>query len=271
MKRSIASLTLMALVVVSVASMMMQSARADIVVFTAQLLASNEVPPVANAEAGAFGSVTITLDTATNLFQFDFGVGNLTTPVILAHIHEAPAGVNGPIRVDSMLSPATAITPVNGTVNFSRGNLPGPADVVQRLLANPAGFYFNVHTALNPGGVVRGQLVRQQQVGGIGAPTLSEWGAIIMALLFIAAGVFFLAGRGRLLTAGGADVAGNLSAPESALDWKLLAVVTLVVEAIIALGLLALAAGAVDVFGALTAGLVAAFIIHMLIATARRR
>ncbi|HEY7912232.1 MAG TPA: CHRD domain-containing protein, partial [Blastocatellia bacterium] len=101
MKRSIASLTLMALVVAAVASMMIQSARADIVVFTAQLLAANEVPPVTNAEINAFGSATVTIDTALNTARFDFGVTNLTTPVILAHVHEAPAGVNGPIRIDS--------------------------------------------------------------------------------------------------------------------------------------------------------------------------
>jgi len=28
------------------------------------------------------------------------------------------------------------------------------------VLNNPAGHYFNMHSALNPGGVVRGQLVR---------------------------------------------------------------------------------------------------------------
>jgi hypothetical protein len=271
MKRSIASLTLMALVVAAVASMMIQSARADIVVFTAQMLAGNEVPPVSNAEINANGSAVVTIDTALNTARFDFTVGNLTTPVILAHVHEAPAGVNGPIRIDSLISPAAPLPPVSGFVTFSRSNLTAPADVVQRILANPAGFYFNVHTALNPGGVVRGQLVRQQEVSGVGAPTLSEWGAIIMALLFIAAGIFFLAGRGRLLAANGAAGEAGLSAHENGVDWKLLAGVTLVVEAIIAVGLLALAAGAVDVFGALTAGLVLSFIIHMLIATARRR
>ena len=30
------------------------------------------------------------------------------------------------------------------------------------VLANPAGHYFNMHSALNPIGVVRGQLVRVQ-------------------------------------------------------------------------------------------------------------
>jgi hypothetical protein len=29
-------------------------------------------------------------------------------------------------------------------------------------MANPSGYYFNVHTALNPTGAIRGQLVRVQ-------------------------------------------------------------------------------------------------------------
>jgi hypothetical protein len=31
---------------------------------------------------------------------------------------------------------------------------------VTQILANPNGYYFNVHTPLNPAGAVRGQLVR---------------------------------------------------------------------------------------------------------------
>jgi hypothetical protein len=30
------------------------------------------------------------------------------------------------------------------------------------ILANPSGFYLNIHTARNPDGVVRGQLTRAQ-------------------------------------------------------------------------------------------------------------
>jgi hypothetical protein len=36
------------------------------------------------------------------------------------------------------------------------------AALEQTILNNPAGFYFNVHSTLNPGGVARGQLVRVQ-------------------------------------------------------------------------------------------------------------
>jgi hypothetical protein len=33
--------------------------------------------------------------------------------------------------------------------------------IINRLIANPVGFYFNIHSALHTGGVVRGQLVKQ--------------------------------------------------------------------------------------------------------------
>ena len=36
------------------------------------------------------------------------------------------------------------------------------ADIANQILTNPAGYYFNVHSTLNPGGVARGQLVRTQ-------------------------------------------------------------------------------------------------------------
>jgi CHRD domain len=271
MRRSIASVALMALTFVAVVSMMMRSARADIIIFTAQLLASNEVPPVSNADAGAFGQVLVTLDTSTNTFRFDWSVNNVASPnIILSHIHEGAAGVNGPVRIDSQISPASPIPVVNGGAVFSRGNLPGAADVVQRLLANPAGFYFNIHSTLNPGGVVRGQLVRQAASAEV--PTLSEWGAILMGLLIIAACVFFLAGRSRTSMALAADAPTPVAhGPMKAIDWRLLAKVTLYVEAGVVLALLVWSATPVDVAGAVTSGLVVGFIIHLLIGSMKRR
>jgi hypothetical protein len=274
MKRIIASGILMALTVLSVASVMMQSAKAEIIVFTAQLLAANEVPPITNADRNAFGSVTVTLDTVANTARFDFSVEGVASPaIILAHIHEGPPGVIGPVRVDSGLSPANPLTVVNGSASFSRGNLTVPVDVRDRLIANPSGFYFNVHSTLNPVGVARGQLVRAAAGGpGTNAPTLSEWGIILMTLLFIAACTFFLVGRRSAASSlGTAESPVMLAGPVKAIDWKLLAKVALVVEAAVALGLLAFAAGAVDVFGALTSGLVISFVLHLLIGSARRR
>ena len=274
MKRTIASVILMAVTVLSVASMMMRPVKAEIIVFTTQLLASNEVPPVTNADRNAFGTATVTLDTVANTARFDFSIENVASPaIILAHIHEGPPGVIGPVRVDSGLSPASPLTVVNGSASFSRSGLTVPADVKDRLVANPSAFYFNVHSTLNPVGVARGQLARAAAINpGTSAPTLSEWGIILMTLLFIAVGTFFLVGRGKTATAAGAAESSVMfSGSVKAIDWKLLAQVALYVEAVIALSLLALAASAVDVMGALTSGLVIAFILHLFIISARRR
>lgn len=273
MKKSLASIIVMTLTILSITLMVIRSARADTVIFTAQLLASNETPPVSNADANAFGNVTVTVDTVASTYRFDWAVnGVAASAIILSHIHEGAAGVPGPVRVDSGLAPVTnQITVVNGSASFSKSGISGPADVTTRLLANPAGFYFNIHSNLNPGGVVRGQLVRAATTPGTGAPTLSEWGAILMGLLIIAACLFFLAGRSK--TAMAFVGAPPASSPQSvrAIDWKLLAKVTLVVEAVIGLALIALSAKGVDVAGALASGLVVAFVLHLLIGSTQRR
>ena len=143
----------------------------NVVVMTAQLSAANEVPPVTNAEANARGDVRITFNltrdgsnnitaaTATFVVNLNsFPAGSSWT---LAHIHTGAAGVAGGAIVNTGLTPATAITLTNGAVsNHTFANITvAPADM-NNILANPAGFYFNAHTVLNPGGAVRGQLVR---------------------------------------------------------------------------------------------------------------
>jgi hypothetical protein len=48
-----------------------------------------------------------------------------------------------------------------GAATFTKTGI-APADpaILQQIVNNPAGFYFNVHSTLNPGGVARGQLVK---------------------------------------------------------------------------------------------------------------
>ncbi len=106
---------------------------------------------------------------------------------------------------------------------------------------------------------------------GGAVPTLSEWGAILMALLIIAACTFFLVGHSRAASLAAAVPSTAFSGAEKALDWKLLARTVMYVEASIALALIALSANPVDILGALTSGLVVAFILHLLIGGARRR
>jgi hypothetical protein len=278
MRRYIVSIVLMALAIVSVASLMVRPAKADTVIFTAQLRAANEVPPVTNSDVNAFGSVTVVLDTATNSYNFDWSVSQLgASSIILSHIHEGSASVNGPVRVDSGIGVNPVSIPVvNGSASFSKSGIVPTTDaagITSRLLANPGGFYFNVHSNLNPGGVARGQLVRLQAAPPApgSAPTLSEWGAILMGLLIIAACVFFLVGHKASIGLAAAAPSATVEGPMKAIDWRLMAKVTLYVEAAITLALIALSAGVTDAVGALTSGLLVAFIVHVLIGVTRRR
>ncbi|MEW6207916.1 MAG: CHRD domain-containing protein [Acidobacteriota bacterium] len=273
MKRFIAPvlLTFMA----AIAMIVTRSAQADIVVFTAVLLPANEVPPVTvNAtETGTTGSATVTLDVTRSgstitaaTARFDVSLTGMAsnTVIILAHIHEGSASVNGPVRVDSGISPASPVATSGGAAFFSRSNLTVSPSVAQGIINNPGGWYFNVHSALSPSGICRGQLT-QQTTPSLNTPTLSEWGMILMTLLFTALGAYFLTGRAALA---GADE--SIALPVRAINWKLFAKVSLVVEAITAAVLVALRAGAIDTLGALASGLVAAFIIHLFIGNARR-
>ena len=74
-----------------------------------------------------------------------------------AHIHNGPAGVPAGVFVGTNLSAANAPALSGGAATFTDTESPG-ADKVSQILANPSGFYFNVHTKLNGGGVMRGQL-----------------------------------------------------------------------------------------------------------------
>jgi CHRD domain len=140
--------------------------------FTFPLTTSNEVPAISNAESTGSGSVTIklnvtrdaanTITAATVDFTVTLTGFPATTAITVAHIHEAAAGVNGPVRVNTGLA-AGEVTLVGGAGGFTK-NAVNVTDltIIQRILDSPSAFYFNVHSTLNPGGVVRAQLVRTQ-------------------------------------------------------------------------------------------------------------
>jgi hypothetical protein len=273
MKRTILTVLVLAMTVAAIAAVITRSAEAQTIrVFTAVLLPSNEVPPVTvnPTETASSGNATVTLNTANNTARFDWSMIGLASNslVILSHIHQGAAAVNGPIVVDSGLTPAAPVAAVSGAFSLTRENLTVPPAIAAGIVANPAGFYFNVHTALSPQGVARGQLVPQQTTG-LSAPTLSEWGAILMFLLIGATAIYFIVGRKPALAVPGGSI--ETAAPASPINWSLMAKVTLYVEAIIALALIGLSsvATAVDVGGALVSGLVVAFIVYLLIANRR--
>jgi hypothetical protein len=137
--------------------------------FTATLLPANEVPPITNAESTVSGNASITFVTAKD------AAGNITSAtatfvvnlqgfpagsaVNIAHIHEGATTCACPVVVNTSLA-AGEVTITNGIASFTKSGITVDPAVAQRILNNPAGFYFNVHTTLNAGGVARGQLNR---------------------------------------------------------------------------------------------------------------
>jgi hypothetical protein len=143
-------------------------------VFSAALSGANEVPAITGAEANGRGNATVTINVPRDASGNPTGGGTTNfsaqitglpggTNIILGHIHEAPAGTNGGVRVNTDLSPASPFTlDGSGNGNLVFNDKAVAADVAQRIYANPAGFYVNFHSTANAGGVVRGQLVRVQ-------------------------------------------------------------------------------------------------------------
>ena len=110
----------------------------------ATLLPQNQSPPTAS---NGSGTALVTLNQGQGVVCWDIGVENLTTPVILAHIHHGASGVNGPVVVDFM-------EPVNGL----NGCVTADAELIKQIRQHPDEYYVNVHTTMFPAGEVRGQL-----------------------------------------------------------------------------------------------------------------
>ena len=138
--------------------------------FGADLKTTNEVPAIANDEKNASGTATITFDLTRDssgkitaaMAKFDFNVKDLmsSSKVTLAHIHgPAPAGQNAGVLVNTGLTADTGLP--GPTVTFTKSGVTVDPALMQQIIDNPSNYYFNVHTSMNPGGVVRGQLAKK--------------------------------------------------------------------------------------------------------------
>jgi hypothetical protein len=147
--------------------------------FTVPLSPANEVPAIANADAGASGTaiiaLTVTKDAGGNItsasanFQISVTGFPAGTRVTDAHIHAGVAGSNAGAAVNvGLTSGELAIT--NGSGSISKNGINVPVDRAAAILNNRAGHYFNVHTALNPDGAIRGQLSEGTFNPGTAAP-----------------------------------------------------------------------------------------------------
>jgi hypothetical protein len=147
-----------------------------VVTLVSQMSGAQEVPAATAPEAASAGTLSLSMTPAgggayTASFTIQLAgfvkAGVLPAPldsgsvIVAGHIHTGAAGVVGAPIVPLPISQAAPIVTPTGGAFLTIANVAVPADVASAILANPSGFYFNLHSALNPGGVVRGQLVKQ--------------------------------------------------------------------------------------------------------------
>jgi len=124
--------------------------------FVVYLSGANSVPV---ADPDGYGVAAISVDPTTNTVTFDVAVAGITLPATAAHIHKGAAGENGPVVV-----PANGAPDANGMQNSTSDAV--DAALIQDILANPAGYYYNVHTEDFPNGAIRGQLAGMMGMSG---------------------------------------------------------------------------------------------------------
>src|SRR5581483_1874540 len=102
-----------------------------------------------SSEPNAAGTAVLRILKDTSTVCYRLHASNVTLPTVAAHIHKGGAGTNGPVVV-----PFTA----PGADGNSSGCVASTAALVDDILANPAGYYVNVHTKEQPAGAIRSQL-----------------------------------------------------------------------------------------------------------------
>jgi hypothetical protein len=121
------------------------AAYAETIALKADLKGANEVPPNTSP---ASGKAEATFDTDTKLLTWTVTYTDLTGPALGAHFHgPSDAGKNAGI----VLPFKTVQSPIQGTATLTENQA---AD----LLAGK--WYANIHTAANPGGELRGQMMK---------------------------------------------------------------------------------------------------------------
>jgi hypothetical protein len=120
---------------------------AETMMFKTPLSASEEVPP---NQSKATGNIEATYDTSSKKLSWKGSYSGLTGPVTAAHFHgPAPKGQNAGVVVPV----DAAKSPFEGSATLTD---PQATDLTK------GDWYFNVHTAENKGGEIRGQMVKGQ-------------------------------------------------------------------------------------------------------------
>ena len=135
---------------------------------TASLSGAGEATSIANGiNTGAFGDCKIVVDMGAQTVSYAVNVFNLPSGVTASHIHVGAEKTAGPVVVNFVV-PAQASNDFGfaGTVAFSAfvlrpdQGIRSPDDMIQAILGGNS--YCNVHSAVNPGGEIRGQFTLQK-------------------------------------------------------------------------------------------------------------
>jgi len=130
---------------IATASLGVATASAETVTLKAELNGSNEVPPNTSP---ASGTAQATLNTETKVLTWTVSYKDLTGPAVGAHFH----GPSEPGKNAGIVLPfKTTQNPIAGTATLTDTQ-------VTDLLAGK--WYANIHTAANPGGELRGNMVK---------------------------------------------------------------------------------------------------------------
>jgi len=152
------------------------SQTAETWVFRAVMSPASEVPAVTDLNAS--GSATIRAhvvrDAAGQVISgsVDFSVSYLfpgEDTFTGLHIHAGAAGVAGGVVIGTDLTANAPVVTTTGSGVIERqvqiaGDRPDPLNALRGLLTNPSAYYVNLHTTAKPGGAIRGQLYRAEEV-----------------------------------------------------------------------------------------------------------
>jgi hypothetical protein len=141
-------------------------ASAQTFTLTATLTGAGETP-APGLNTGAFGSATVVVDVTARTVTYNVQVFNLPSGVTASHIHVGAVGTAGPVVVN-FAPPVNASNDFgfSGTVKDTEfvlradQGIRSADDMFQAILGGNS--YVNVHSSVNPGGEIRGQLVLKQ-------------------------------------------------------------------------------------------------------------
>ena len=141
------------------------TAQAQTIRLAATMTGTNETP--APLISGSYGVATVTVDLGTQTVTWSIDVFNMPSGVNNAHFHVGGPGVGGPTVVN-VAFPAGISNDFNLSGSATAANLlvrgdqgiRSWEDFLQALIGGQT--YLNIHSAVNPGGEIRGQVLRVQ-------------------------------------------------------------------------------------------------------------